>query len=272
MAGAAGGGLGTDPRHASHVDADRRQDPARAGADGQPLVAGDALRDPPRPDDVVDPGRRPAASRSSSTSSTTCCDRAPATAARARSRWSRRSVAEFYAETIARARRARDRGARSWPSPTRSTGRSRSPRTPTRLLRPRGRAAVLAAAGAGAPGDERVPARFVGKVQPGALLLGRASTWPAPGSRVARAPRHPGGAPNCADWVMVEGYSHELSSCGFWPGGGEEGAFYAYAYPEPDGVRRLPRRSRSPRSTAPTASSSCCPTRRCAPPPIPTGP
>ncbi len=49
------------------------------------------------------------------------------------------------------------------------------------------------------------------------------------------APTHPGGAPNCPDWVMVEGYSHELSSCGFWPGGGEEGAFYAYAYPEPDG-------------------------------------
>ncbi|MFG2759051.1 DUF5996 family protein [Streptomyces wuyuanensis] len=49
------------------------------------------------------------------------------------------------------------------------------------------------------------------------------------------APPHPGGAPNCGDWVMEEGYSRELSSCGFWPGGGEEGAFYAYAYPEPDG-------------------------------------
>ena len=49
------------------------------------------------------------------------------------------------------------------------------------------------------------------------------------------APTHPGGAPNCGDWVMVEGYSHELSSCGFWPGGGEEGAFYSYAYPEPKG-------------------------------------
>lgn len=49
------------------------------------------------------------------------------------------------------------------------------------------------------------------------------------------APPHPGGAPNVGDWVMVEGYSRELSSCGFWPGGGEEGAFYAYAYPEPAG-------------------------------------
>ncbi|MBV9002879.1 MAG: hypothetical protein JO304_27740 [Solirubrobacterales bacterium] len=50
-----------------------------------------------------------------------------------------------------------------------------------------------------------------------------------------RATTHPGGAPNCPAWVMVEGYSHEVSSCGFWPGGGEEGAFYSYAYPEPDG-------------------------------------
>jgi Family of unknown function (DUF5996) len=54
------------------------------------------------------------------------------------------------------------------------------------------------------------------------------------------APRHPGGAPNCGDWVMVEGYSHELSSCGFWPGGGGEGFFYAYAYPEPDGFKEWP--------------------------------
>jgi len=40
--------------------------------------------------------------------------------------------------------------------------------------------------------------------------------------------------------VMVEGYSKELSSCGFWPGGGEEGAFYAYTYPEPDGYAEHP--------------------------------
>jgi hypothetical protein len=54
------------------------------------------------------------------------------------------------------------------------------------------------------------------------------------------APRHPGGAPNVGDWVMVEGYSRELSSCGFFPGGGDEGAFYAYAYPEPDGFAEHP--------------------------------
>jgi hypothetical protein len=49
------------------------------------------------------------------------------------------------------------------------------------------------------------------------------------------APKHHGGIPNCPDWVMVEAYSHEVSSCGFWPGGGEEGAFYSYAYAEPAG-------------------------------------
>jgi len=49
------------------------------------------------------------------------------------------------------------------------------------------------------------------------------------------APRHPGGVPNCADWVMELAYSHELSSCGFWPGASAEGSFYAYTYPEPPG-------------------------------------
>ena len=36
---------------------------------------------------------------------------------------------------------------------------------------------------------------------------------------------------------MVESYSAELSSAGFWPGGGEEGAYYAYMYPERPGYR-----------------------------------
>lgn len=54
------------------------------------------------------------------------------------------------------------------------------------------------------------------------------------------APRHPGGVPNCPDWVQELAYSHEVSSLGYWPGGGEEGVFYSYAYPEPDGFRRRP--------------------------------
>ncbi|HET9427619.1 MAG TPA: DUF5996 family protein [Allosphingosinicella sp.] len=51
------------------------------------------------------------------------------------------------------------------------------------------------------------------------------------------APIHPGGIPNLADEIVREAYSHEVSSGGFWPGGGGvlEPCFYAYAYPAPDG-------------------------------------
>jgi hypothetical protein len=81
--------------------------------------------------------------------------------------------------------------------------------------------------------------RFLGKVSPVHLFWG-AMDLACTRFSGRRAPKHPGGAPNCADWVMVEGYSHELSSCGFWPGGGQEGAFYAYAYPEPAGFQQHP--------------------------------
>lgn len=53
------------------------------------------------------------------------------------------------------------------------------------------------------------------------------------------APKHPGGVPNCPDEVMVEAYSDELFSYGYWPGGSEEGSFYSYAYPEPKGLKDL---------------------------------
>lgn len=33
----------------------------------------------------------------------------------------------------------------------------------------------------------------------------------------------------------AEAYSRECASAGFWPDGGQEGAFYAYCYPTPDG-------------------------------------
>jgi hypothetical protein len=39
---------------------------------------------------------------------------------------------------------------------------------------------------------------------------------------------------------MQEAYSHEVSSCGFWPDGSDEGSFYSYAYPEPAGFRDRP--------------------------------
>jgi hypothetical protein len=52
------------------------------------------------------------------------------------------------------------------------------------------------------------------------------------------APRHPGGAANCPAWVMEEAYSREEFSIGWWPSSEPPGpSFYAYAYPEPGGIR-----------------------------------
>jgi hypothetical protein len=50
------------------------------------------------------------------------------------------------------------------------------------------------------------------------------------------APLHPGGIPNLPDRVVQEAYSHEVSSCGFWPGNEAVpfAAFYSYIYPEPE--------------------------------------
>ena len=83
---------------------------------------------------------------------------------------------------------------------------------------------------------EQFRSRFLGKASPVHFFWG---SFDLATTRFSgrRAPRHPGGAPNCPDYVMVEAYSHECSSIGFWPGSGPvpEPAFYAYAYPEPDG-------------------------------------
>jgi len=55
-----------------------------------------------------------------------------------------------------------------------------------------------------------------------------------------RAPRFSGGAPGVAQEVMQEAYSHEVSSAGFWPGGGGvDASFYSYAYPVPGGFNAV---------------------------------
>jgi hypothetical protein len=83
--------------------------------------------------------------------------------------------------------------------------------------------------------------RFIGKCSPVHFF------WGAPDLAVTRfsgrtAPPHPGGIPNLPDWVTRDAYSHEVSSCGFWPGGGPipYPAFYSYAYPEPAGFAEAP--------------------------------
>jgi hypothetical protein len=57
-----------------------------------------------------------------------------------------------------------------------------------------------------------------------------------------RAPPHPGGIPHLPDAITREAYSHEVSSAGFWPGGGpiDYPAFYSYAYPAPEGFAAAP--------------------------------
>jgi hypothetical protein len=84
-------------------------------------------------------------------------------------------------------------------------------------------------------------ARFIGKCSPVHLF------WGGPDLAVTRfsgrtAPLHPGGVPNLPDFVTQEAYSHEVSSCGFWAGGGAVPypAFYSYAYPEPAGFSEAP--------------------------------
>ena len=80
--------------------------------------------------------------------------------------------------------------------------------------------------------------RFVGKSSPSHFFWG---SFDLACTRFSgrRAPTHPGGIPNCPDWVTLEAYSHECISAGWWPGSigspVEEPAFYAYAYPEPPG-------------------------------------
>ncbi|HEU4563520.1 MAG TPA: DUF5996 family protein [Gemmatimonadaceae bacterium] len=85
---------------------------------------------------------------------------------------------------------------------------------------------------------QRFRGRFIGKASPVHFFWG---SFDLAATRFSgrRAPPHPGGNPTVADWVMREAYSHEESSAGFWPGGAgmEEAAYYAYAYPEPEGFR-----------------------------------
>jgi uncharacterized protein DUF5996 len=79
-------------------------------------------------------------------------------------------------------------------------------------------------------------ARFIGKASPVHFFWGSFDLAVTRFSgRTAPPPK--GTTPHVANWVMAEAYSHEVSSCGFWPGNGGYGraAFYVYAYPEPAG-------------------------------------
>ncbi len=84
-------------------------------------------------------------------------------------------------------------------------------------------------------------ARFTGKCSPVHFF------WGSNDLAVTRfsgrpAPEHPGGIPSLPDPVVREAYNQEVSSAGFWPGGGplDHAAFYSYAYPVPNGFGDYP--------------------------------
>ena len=76
-------------------------------------------------------------------------------------------------------------------------------------------------------------ARYIGKSSPVHFFWG---SFDLAVSRFSgrRAPERAG-----ADSITKEAYSHEVSSVGFWPGGGEikDAAFYSYMSPEPPGFK-----------------------------------
>jgi hypothetical protein len=80
----------------------------------------------------------------------------------------------------------------------------------------------------------RFRSAFTGKVSPVQFFWG---SFDLAVTRFSgrKAPKHPGGVPNIPDVIMQEAYSHEVSSCGFWPGSDEfpMPAFYSYCYPVP---------------------------------------
>jgi len=83
---------------------------------------------------------------------------------------------------------------------------------------------------------ERFRGEYIGKASPVHLFWG-ALDLAATRFSGRTAPRHAGGVPNCASYVMEEAYSHEVSSAGFWSGDESfpEAIAYSYAYPEPQG-------------------------------------
>ena len=115
---------------------------------------------------------------------------------------------------------------------------------------------------------QRFRSRFVGKHSPIHLFWG---AFDLASTRFSGrpAPAHSGGAPQLPDAVARDGYFQEVSSSGFWAGGGgvEGPAFYASSYPMPAGYADaavLPAAAGFNRSW----ESSSSLTKLCAPPPI----
>jgi hypothetical protein len=146
-----------------------------------------------------------------------------------------RSVADFYAEIMARLC-ALDLETRLWTMPVEIADPIRfeddrvhaayDPEQVTRFWRALAQIDQVFAV---------FRSRFLGKASPVHFFWG---SFDHAVTRFSgrRAPPPPSN-PNIPDFINREAYSHEVSSCGFWPGNGGFGraAFYSYAYPQPVG-------------------------------------
>ena len=194
-----------------------------------------------RPDDVADVDRRRApASRSTSTSSTHELDRRrvgrrpshraarrPVRSPSSTPTWSGRSTGSASTRTSGRSR---------W----RSRTRSRSTSTGPLVVRPRPCRRFWRFLTTTSQVFDGVPHHVRRQVEPGAPVLGRARPRDHPLLGSCGARRTPVARRTAGPHVMLEAYSQEVSSAGYWPGGDDEGVFYSYAYPEPAGYRDAP--------------------------------
>jgi hypothetical protein len=151
-------------------------------------------------------------------------------------------VAAFYAEVMARLAALRIE-VKIWPVPTEVLDATPFPeRTAVSDYRPEIAESIWRIFSIADMALKRFRGDFLGKTSPSHVFWGALDLAMTRFSG-RRAPEHPGGGPNLADWVTREAYSHEVWSAGFWPGTAgsfERPAFYAYAYPEPEGFSRAP--------------------------------
>jgi len=147
-----------------------------------------------------------------------------------------RSVAEFYAEGDGCAAFAGHRGEDLDDAGRDSKSDPVRPGPHPRLVRSRLRQPVLADPRFGGRDFKRIPRTLHRQGQPGAFFWG---SFDLAVTRFSgrRAPEIPG-----ADRITREGYSHEVSSVGWWPGDEmvKEPAFYSYAAPEPSDFPKRP--------------------------------
>jgi hypothetical protein len=97
---------------------------------------------------------------------------------------------------------------------------------------------LLVGPGPDASGVRTFPWPLRGQGQPPSTCSGGALDLATTRFSGRPAPPYPGRAPNCGPRVRLEAYSHEVSTCGYWPGGAAERVFYSYAYPQLGGLAR----------------------------------